>query len=410
MTAAPSSIDELLREAMIAHRAGRMAVAEMGYRRVLKQRQDDPKALHFLGLLLFHEGDRLGGIAHLSRSLECQPDNARGWNALGGMLIAVDRPAEAARAYLRATEVAPSHAEGWYNLGICERDAGDLQSAEAHLRTAIACDPEYFRAHEALAMLCYQLGRIDEAAAAYARWASLDPASAKARHMAAAASGQNVPARASDEYVRELFDDAAAEFETNLAQLHYRAHHSVVTGLVERIGASPLDSVLDAGCGTGLCGPLLRPHCRHLVGVDLSAKMLELATSRRCYDELAAAELTAFMRARPESFDAVTAADTLVYFGALEDALSAAHDTLRAGGWLVFTLEALSGDSAANYQLQIHGRYAHGESYVRSALDAAGFETESLTYETPRQERDEDVRGMRVVARRRRSRGPAPSR
>jgi Flp pilus assembly protein TadD len=238
MTERPSSLDEVLREAMIAHRAGRLAAAEMGYRRVLKQRPDDPKALHFLGLLLFHEGDALGGITHLSRSLEREPGNARAWNALGGMLIAVERRAEAARAYRRATEVAPALAEGWYNLAICERDSGELEQAEGHLRAAVACERNYSRAHEALAMLLYQLGRIDAAAAAYAEWARLDPASAKARHMAAATSGENVPARASDEYVRELFDNAAADFESNLAQLEYRAHHSVVTALVERVGAT----------------------------------------------------------------------------------------------------------------------------------------------------------------------------
>lgn len=398
MTAAPFSVDEVLREAMIAHRAGRMAAAEMGYRRVLKHRPDDPKALHFLGLLQFHEGDALGGIGHVSRSLEHEPSNARAWNALGSMLIAVDRSAEAARAYRRATEVAPSLAEGWYNLAICERDAGELESAEAHLRAAISCDPGYFRGHEALAMLLYQLGRIDAAATAYADWVRLDPANAKARHMAAATSGANVPTRASDEYVRELFDGAAPEFEANLAQLQYHAHHSVVTALVERIGATPLAAVLDAGCGTGLCGPLLRPHCRHLVGVDLSPKMLELARARQCYDELDAAELTAFMRANPGAFDAVVAADTLVYFGALDDVLSGVHCTLRANGWLVFTLEALGGHTAADHELQVHGRYAHGEAYVRSSLAAAGFTTPSLTYETLRQEREQDVRGLRVVA------------
>jgi predicted TPR repeat methyltransferase len=401
MTGTPSSLDEVLREAMIAHRAGRLAAAEMGYRRVLKQRPDDAKALHFLGLLVFHEGDALGGIAHVSRSLENEPDNARAWNALGGMLIAVERHGEAARAYRRATEVAPSLAEGWYNLAICERDAGELEQAEAHLRTAVACERNYSRAHEALAMLLYQLGHIDEAAAAYAQWASLDPANAKARHMAAATSGENVPTRASDEYVRELFDNAAADFEANLAQLEYRAHHNVVTALVERVGATPLPSVLDAGCGTGICGPLLRPHCKHLVGVDLSPKMLELARARHCYDELTAAELTVFMSAHPEAFDAVVAADTLVYFGALHEVLTAAHRTLRAQGWLVFTLEALSGHSAADHQLQVHGRYAHGESYVRTSLATAGFETEALTYETLRQEREHDVRGLCVVARRR---------
>ena len=35
--------------------------------------------------------------------------------------------------------------------------------------------------------------------------------------------------------------------------------------------------VLDIGCGTGLCGPLLRPIAVSLCGVDLSAGMIEKA-------------------------------------------------------------------------------------------------------------------------------------
>ena len=38
--------------------------------------------------------------------------------------------------------------------------------------------------------------------------------------------------------------------------------------------------VLDAGCGTGLCGPGLRGRAGRLVGVDLSPEMLKRAAGR----------------------------------------------------------------------------------------------------------------------------------
>jgi predicted TPR repeat methyltransferase len=195
-----------------------------------------------------------------------------------------------------------------------------------------------------------------------------------------------------------LFDQAAAEFDVRLGQLAYRAHRLVTTALIERIGQLPSAAVLDAGCGTGLCGPLLRPHCQHLAGVDLSANMVERARARNCYDELSVAELMAFMRSRPAAFDAVIAADTLVYFGALDDAFAAARTTLRPNGWLVFTVEA---NDEADHRLEFHGRFAHHERYVRAALTAAGFEIDSLTSETLRQEREQDVKGFLAVARRR---------
>jgi len=38
---------------------------------------------------------------------------------------------------------------------------------------------------------------------------------------------------------------------------------------------------VDLGCGTGLCGVWLRGRAARLVGVDLSARMLEIAAARR---------------------------------------------------------------------------------------------------------------------------------
>ena len=160
-----------------------------------------------------------------------------------------------------------------------------------------------------------------------------------------------------------------------------------------------LPSVADVGCGTGLCGPLIRPIAKHLVGVDLSPKMIERARERGIYDELQVGELCAFLRAHSNTFDAIISADTLVYFGALEDPCRAARSALKRYGLLVFTLEALPEADEADYRLQFHGRYAHGERYVLRTLAAAGLEIESIRREVLRKERLDPVNGFVVAAR-----------
>jgi predicted TPR repeat methyltransferase len=269
----------------------------------------------------------------------------------------------------------------------------------ASLREATAREPDYFRAYDALATMLYQLERIREAAEVYSQWSARDPSSSKARHMAAATSGQNVPSRASDDYVQDLFDSAAGSFDANLKQLGYRAPEIVATALAGS-ATDPLPAVLDAGCGTGLCGPLIRAHSQKLVGVDLSQKMIDRARARGCYDELVTAELSAFMRSRPNDFDAVICADTLVYFGALDEPLSAARETLHPAALLIFTLEALSLDGA-DHRLELHGRYTHSEAYVRRILPASGFDLQRMSRETLRQERLQSVIGYLVIACRR---------
>jgi predicted TPR repeat methyltransferase len=425
-----SSPEEDLRAAMAAHKAERFDEAEAAYLRVLEAKPHHAKALYYLGLLQFHRGDTAAAIALVQRCLNFARTNGPAWNTLGGLYVAAGRKIEARDAYRRATVVAPAMGEAWYNYGICLRDEGDIEGAVSALRTSLAQQPGYSQSYEALATVLYQAGRTQDAANVYRDWAAREPRSAKARHMVAAVFQRDVPARAADDYVRELFDGAARSFDANLGKLNYRAPELVVASLVREAqairGAAPADAapaasataeaptadaatadsapvlgtVLDAGCGTGLCGPLLRSYCARLVGVDLSSQMLERARARRCYDELVVAELCAFMRSHQRRFDAIVSADTLVYFGSLEEPLSAARDALQDQGVLVFTLEALPAGVSQGYRLEAHGRYAHEEQYVRKALVASGFSVTAFAAETLREESGEPVRGAVCTARR----------
>lgn len=391
-----------MREAMAAHKAGRFPEAESGYRRVLAARPADPKAFYYLGLLHFHRDEIDAAIQNLRLCVQLAPNHGHAWNTLGGVLIAAGLRQEATQAYKRVTEVASGMGEGWYNLGICLRDEGRFEEAIASFRSSIARQPAYGKSYEALGMLLYQLERIPEAAEVYAAWTRQDPSNPIAKHMASAMSQRDVPERAADEYVRRLFDDSAKSFDADLRRLDYRAPALVAAALEEHAHGRILSEVLDAGCGTGLCGPLLRKLCRKLHGVDLSPQMIELARSRGCYDELDVAELSTFMRSKVNVLDAVISADTLVYFGDLEVPFKAARQALSPrGGVLIFTLESSRDGEPRDYRLEVHGRFTHSEDYVRRALQSSGLRLEKLTLEVLRKERGREVEGMLVVARKR---------
>ena len=144
----------------------------------------------------------------------------------------------------------------------------------------------------------------------------------------------------------------------------------------------------------------MRPAAKRLVGVDLSPAMLEAARAKNCYDELEEGELCAFMRRRSAAFDAIVAADTFNYFGALEEVLSAAAASLKPDGLLVMTLEKAITDIGQNYRIEPHGRYTHGQEYARAALKEAKFDLMSAEGQILRRERGEDVHGLVLTARR----------
>ncbi len=397
--AAPDSAVIAFNLGRLLHLAGRTAEAEPLYRRAITL---DPAlaGAHFnLGRLLQESDREPEAIDVLERTVSLEPDAAAPRGLLGDALFGQRRLLEALAAYRAAAALAPQDGEPVFDVARTLESLARNDEAVECYRRSLELAPDADAAREGLARALYAAGRAAEALESLRAWQAHAPGSAMAAHLLAALGGAEPPARASDEYVRGTFDRFAGDFDRTLARLGYRAPELCAAALAAAAGgpAGAL-AVLDAGCGTGLCGPLLRPFARRLEGVDLSPGMLERARARSLYDALEEAELTAHLAAHPGRWDAIVSADTLCYLGALEAPLAAAHAALAPGGWLVATLEHR--EEAGTFRLEEHGRYAHAEGYVREALASAGFGAVTLARETLRMEGGAPVAGLVVTARR----------
>jgi predicted TPR repeat methyltransferase len=372
------TVDDAMAIAIQCQKNGHLAAAEDIYRAILEQAPNHADAMHYLGVAFHQQGRVDEALPLIEKSLALAPGQADWHSNLGIVFKARGRLEEAVRAFRHAVALDPRHVNAYNNLGVLLRALGHAADAEAAYRAAIAIDPDHQDVHQNLGILFYGQRRMKEAVACFCKVITLDPKHAQAlrllalchcvigevdkaveiceqwvqeqpddplaRHTLAACSGRDVPRRASDAYIETVFDGFAASFDAKLALLMYRAPSLVATMLAESgIEASKTLDVLDAGCGTGLCGPLLTDYAARLVGVDLSAKMLEQARERGVYDELVKGELTAYLQSSPGMFDVIVSADTLVYFGALEEVIAAAARALRPDGYFVFTVEELMG-------------------------------------------------------------------
>ena len=210
---------------------------------------------------------------------------------------------------------------------------------------------------------------------------------------------RNVPERASNGFVEATFDQFASSFESKLERLSYRAP-ALVAAVLEDAGLKRLSQldVLDAGCGTGLCGALVAPFARRLVGVDLSERMLAHAKGKNIYHALKKSELTEYLRDNGAAFDLIVSADALVYFGDLKGIIAACAGALRPNGLFVFTLEHAVGSSdGVDYRLEIHGRYSHVRAYVERLLASSGLRSKILQAEL-RMEAGAPVQGLVICA------------
>jgi predicted TPR repeat methyltransferase len=427
-------VAEALVYALQLQQEGRIEGAAQLYERILEKAPDHVDALHFLGVARFQLGDGAAAVDLISRAIALKPEFAGAHNNLGNVFKRLGRSVEAAQAYCKVIALEPENADAHSNLGALLRAQGKATEAEVVLRRALELEPrhadalhnlgnvlvELKRDHEAadmytqavrlrpynaeyyprLARALYALKREPEALEVYEKWLAIEPDSYEAQHMVAAASGRMVPGRAPDAYVQHVFDRFADNFDAVLKNLDYRAPQLLVNRVAQVMGAGQgkLD-VLDAGCGTGLCGILLKAWARRLIGVDLSPKMVEKAQLREVYDHLVVGELTTYLAMHPAAYDLVISADTLCYFGDLTAVISAGATSLRPTGCLGFTLEkATQSDPPAGYQLQSHGRYSHTESYVRRLLSEAGMEPVSVEEGVLRMERLEPVQGLVVMA------------
>ena len=280
------------------------------------------------------------------------------------MLFAEGDHPGAAETLLAALEMVPGWALGWFQLGEFHEAAGDMTAAIAAWRAALVLDPS-------------------------------DHSGASLKLALAESEGGNpVPPSA---FVEMLFDQYAPKFDQTLVGALVYCVPELLAGAITGARAGRFRLALDLGCGTGLMGERLRPFCDRLEGFDISAGMLRKASAKGVYDRLEKADLQSFDHDGPKA-DLVTAADVFLYVGALDGVAKTVAGLLAEDGLFAFSVEKLVGDG--DFALQPSRRYAHSEKYVRKVLAEARLAVVSLEERVIRQDRNEPVKGLIVVARR----------
>jgi predicted TPR repeat methyltransferase len=430
-----------LKKAIRLHQKGNLAGARSAYERILRRDPQQIDALLYLGVLLHQSGRHDKAIPLIRKALTINPNFLAAHQNLGNIYQETGRTRDALACYRKVIELSPADSNGYSNLCIALKHLGQLDdSIEAGLTAtrldpgnklawlslanvlnrarrymeaiesfehALELDPAFFAAHSGLCHCTYlhesstAEGRKEMAStrAAYQRWLEADPDNPVSRYMLAACTGDSTMTRSPEDFITVLFDEFADNFDQNLAELNYRVPR-LIASLVQQIMAEPdaQFDILDAGCGTGLLAADLKPWARRLTGVDLSAGMLEKAENRRQYDSLLRADLGDFLARHGGVYDLVICADTLCYFGELDDIARLIAGALKPGGQLICSFEKKP-EQMPGYRLNPHGRYSHSEAYLQTCFAVAGLTIQQIRHETLRNEGGEPVAGMLLVMR-----------
>ena len=155
--------DKALSEAAGLHQAGKLEQAEKAYRRILRRRPNDARALYCLGIAVHQRRRPKEAVRHFRAALKGDAHNPDIQRHLGLALKDLGQPAAAEQAYRDALAVAPNNPQILANLGTVLKAQGRHHEALSALERAADLAPDSPAVLSACGHALREAGRLDEA-------------------------------------------------------------------------------------------------------------------------------------------------------------------------------------------------------------------------------------------------------
>lgn len=403
-----TNVNELLRSAIEEHNRGNLDAAKKAYVEVLNLAPDNFDALNLLGVIDYQRSDFQSAIERYQLAISINPESAEiltnyaaalkelgnikdainalrkaiSFNSnfvfahfnLANILLDIDKE-QAIDEYRTVLHLSPENAEACKNLAWLLHSLDRQDEALAEIEKSIDLQPRDAEAFHVLGSVYRAMNRDEEAIRAYEMSLSIKPANVAIEHLLNALKGEDSEI-APAEYVRDLFDDFAQDFDTKLVdKLQYKTP-SLMRELFDNVRhGDSYELCLDLGCGTGLSGLEFRDITKSITGIDISNGMIEKAREKDIYDYLEVTDLSEYLYKSEITYDLVLSADVLVYIGKLDELFMQISSHVEKSGFFIFSVELLD---EGEYKIMKSGRYRHSHKYIRTLASNCGFEI--ITY------------------------------
>lgn len=387
---------------LVLQNAGRMAEATMHFVEASQISPSDPTVLFNLARVWSVQG-RLGEAALLYRKVISLKDGSEGAHfGLALTLADLGQFVEAELHYMQVLKINPMHWHARIGLAMTMVEQGRLLEALEQAEFLLPCQHEEGFPHKIFGVLLAHAGCAEGARLCFEKHLQVNADDEDDTAILLASVGGMLPQRASDQQIVQLYASRADNWDEKPVA-GYQGHVMVARSLCD-LGAARATSIIDAGCGTGLVGEILRTKTDRLIGVDMSKDMLVHARQKNIYDELHCGDLLDYFECHPQSCEIITSAATFIHFGQLDAVFQAAAKCLRGNGLFAFTLFP-NEDNPDGVDVGLLNGFAqgacfrHGIRYVSRTAEAHGFCVEVLRCETHEYARGLPVPGLAVALR-----------
>lgn len=349
-----------------------LKAAELTLQAVLELDADHPGAAFQLGSLYLLREQFSEALKPLQQLLKRHPHHFESHMNIAHAYLRLGQLSNAAMHYSQALAIQPHEEQALFNLGVINMQQGNLRAAAEYYQRILQQTPRSFAAHNNLGVVLLALKQREDALLHFKAAISIEPNNAAVKHILQLNTVPDVINETPSAYVRALFNGYADHYDAHLLKdLRYTVPEQFKRVLKTHtaLGDKPWN-ILDLGCGTGLCAAWLqdvRQLGGRVVGVDIAENMLKEAEKKAWYDQLAHADINAYLYECQERFDLVLAGDVLVYQGDLASLLKGIAEVVKPAGWFIFNIEL---GEKSPYVMTGSGRFQHAPDYIREVLPA----------------------------------------
>ncbi|MCP8351782.1 tetratricopeptide repeat protein [Candidatus Synchoanobacter obligatus] len=364
------------------------------------------------------------------QSLEHRPNHADTHHGLGRTLLALNDDEEALHHFIQAQKIDPTiphlmeniaayyHVKGmhanaieyWskapkdetniiqlqYNIGVAYHYSNRHEEALEYFQQVLLQDPNHKESHMNIAAIALQNHQRQHAIIHYKKALELDPSNQEIQYiLSAIEQTQHKITQSPSHYVSNLFDQYASYYDQHLlGMLKYQLPEKIQLALHEQRSTDPSNRIIDLGCGTGLMGHILKPFAKELIGVDLSANMLNKAQTTNLYCSLHQEDCVNFLKSQ-SNIDIIIAAELMPYIGDLTLLVQAMQHALNHKGMIIFSIET---SKEASFHLTENARFQHNVIWVESLLKRQQFHIIESLPTTLRTHQGNPVSGQLITA------------
>tara|TARA_B100000508_G_C11457620_1_gene277523 strand:+ start:470 stop:1855 length:1386 start_codon:yes stop_codon:yes gene_type:complete len=414
---------------IISNKLEDYAEADSYYRRALTLQPDHVDAMYNLSLNLYDQQKISEAMASLLAVIKVQPGLIKAHFTLGKLLLEKKMPEKArehfdlivherpdnteylsqivavllqyqvypmAKIYCEMLrQLNPNDAEAIYNLAVIEAKQNHTAEAIEFYQQVLAINPEHFPSLNNLGVIYLEQKNKLQAQRYFEAALKVKPDNESIQYTLSVIKGDQSVAPPKV-YIKDLFNHYADHYDTHLRKgLDYQVPELLKKAVEKHINMPErLWDILDLGCGTGLCGEVFSDNAKHMVGVDLAEKMLDVALEKNCYQELVVSDIEAYLKTCDKLFDLVLSADVFIYLGDLKEIFEYTHRCLKDGGAFAFSVELNKKEA---YQTQASGRFSHSEKYIKKIAKQAGFKVKHFKAVETRKQDKQAVAGAVVL-------------